>query len=320
MKKNFSAAVRFASISLALAAALTAAGGCKKKSGGGGGGGSWLVGDDGLMANVRADGTMGPGYNLGTTTDLLSITCWGIDTAFVVGEEGTLLRTFDGGESWDSIETGTTSTLRAVASGSGDVVYVAGDSILLVSHDGADSLAPIAGAPAKGWLSLGTDQSGAVALALADDGSVWRYQDTDGSIAQVASMPGASAVSVSRTGAVATIAGTDGQLMSSSDGGATWSAIELGSTIDLHAAWPTDAGEIFAVGDAGTVAHIAADGTVALTTPGSGALRAVQMNAEGHGIVGGDAGEVLITDDRGATWRVIETGLAGTIRGLDDIE
>jgi photosystem II stability/assembly factor-like uncharacterized protein len=321
MKKHFSAAVRLATLSLAIAAAATAAGGCKKKSGGGGGGGgSWLVGDDGLMANVRNDGTMGPGYELDADTDLLSITCWGLDTAFVVGEQGTLLRTFDGGENWESIETGTLGALRAVASGSGEVVYAAGDGTFLVSHDSAATLTQVAGAPEQRWISLGTDQTGAVALALAADGTVWRYQDAGGSMTQVATVAGASSVAMSRTGAVATIAGADGQLLSSTDGGATWSAIELGSDVDLFAAWPTDAGAIVAVGAAGTVARIGADGAVSLTTPGVGTLRAVQLNAEGHGIAGGDAGEVLVSDDGGASWRSIETGLTGTIRALDNID
>src|SRR5688572_30826856 len=94
---------------LAAGAALGAAG-CKKK--GGGGGGAWLVGEDGLMANLQPDGTLGDGYSLDVDDDLLGIACRGEDTAFVVGEGGILMRTFDGGESWEALDAGTTATLR----------------------------------------------------------------------------------------------------------------------------------------------------------------------------------------------------------------
>jgi photosystem II stability/assembly factor-like uncharacterized protein len=303
---------------IGIGAAAFAGAGCKKKSGGPGGGGAWLVGDDGTMSNLLPDGTLGEGYDLGIDSDLLAITCRGEATAFVVGEAGTLLRTFDGGETWDSIDLGVEATLRDVAAGNPDHVYVAGDGALLVSRDSGDSFDRLPGGD-RTWRSVATDHDGVVALALADDGSVWRWDETTSALTLMTTLIGGRALALSHDGTVAAVVGDDGGVQRSDDGGLTWQRVETGTAAGLHAAWVTGDAEIIAVGDAGTV--VRAGATIDVASPGVATLRAVHIDASGAGLAAGDGGEVLRTDDGGATWQTLDVDLgAATIRGLDSVE
>src|SRR5262249_31841042 len=153
-----------------------------------GGGGAWLVGSDGLMANIQTDGTLGPGYDLGRGVDLRGITCRG-DEAFVVGD-GTFLRTHDAGATWTSLDVGTAS-LRAVRA-AGDPVVTAGDDGVRLSRDDGDTWATLA---PGAFVSVAIDDAGTVALAVAADGGLWRWDGA--AIAEITAMPGARAVALS---------------------------------------------------------------------------------------------------------------------------
>ncbi len=303
--------------------ALALGAGCKKSSNGpsGPGGpsgpsGSWLTGDDGSMYNLGTDGTLGQGYDLEAEQDLLAITCRGLDTAFVVGEQGLMLRTFDGGDSWEAIDLETTHTLRDVAAARPEIVYAAGDQVLVVSHDSGDSWQDVPVAAAS-WLQVVTDHLGGISLAMNGDGEVWRWID-GGAPERVVTMAGARGLSIAHGGEFAAIAGAGGLLARSTDGGLTWATITTGSAVDLHAAWVTDAGDVVAVGDGGTVVR-AGSGGVAVAAPGSGALRAVHINALGEGLAAGDSGHVLHTTDAGRTWQTLPVILPTGIHGLDEV-
>jgi photosystem II stability/assembly factor-like uncharacterized protein len=292
-----------------LTAALLATG-CKKK----GGGGAWLVGQDGLMANVEADGTLGEGYDLGGTDDLLGIGCRGDEVAFVVGEGGTALRTYDTGVTWEATDVGTAVALRDVAV-AWELLYVAGDDGLRVSTDDGDGWTMLAGSE-RAWRTISTTDTGALALALADDGSVWRWDGV--TLTQASSLAGARAAMLSHDGRFAAVAGDAGALAISDDGGVTWTAVDTGTTADLHAVWSGTHGEVLAAGAAGTIVRLA-DGVVTVSTPATATLRAVHIH-DGVGHAAGDGGEVLVTHDGGASWDVLAVAVAGTVYDLDDIE
>lgn len=309
---------RLITISVVLLIALS---GCKKKSSGPGGpGGAWLVGQDGLMADLGLDDRLGDGYDLGTDHDLLGIACKGLDTAFVVGELGTLLRTFDGGESWDVIDLETTRTLRSIAIGSGSTIYVGGDALLTMSRDAGTTWTRMPVDPASSWLAVASGhdaQHGA--LALDTSGQVWREDVVQHDMVPVATLAGARVVAASHDGAQAVIAGSGRTLLRSRDAGSTWTAIDLGRELELHDAWVTVTGVILAVGADGVVARIDAAGVVSVSQPGAGTLRSVHINGAGRGLAAGDDGEVLSTRDGGATWTVLDLGLTGTVFGVDEV-
>jgi len=307
---------------LGVAVLATAAGGCKKKSStgsgtGGGGGGAWLVGQGGLMENVLASGGLGEGYDLGADQDLYGITCHGADTAFVVGAGGTFLRTFDAGDTWESIDLGTTEALRDVAAGGADTVFVAGDHVLTMSLDSGDTWTALPQADHL-WRSVATDHDGAVALVLDGSGAVWRYDGSAGSFSQVTSLAGAEALTLSHDGLHAAVVGDAGAISRSDDGGLTWTAVTTGTDANLYAAWATGGGAIVAVGEAGTIVHVATD--VEVSSPCTATLRAVHVDGDGTAIVGGDSGEVLTSHDAGLTWESMSLGLSGTIYALDVVD
>ncbi len=299
---------------------LASSTGCKKKStgGGGGGGGAWLVGQDGMMVALEPDGTLGDGYALETDDDLLGITCRGLDTAFVVGEGGTLLRTFDGGDSWEVIDLGTTATLRDVAAAHADIVYVAGDAGLWRSPDSATTWALLPGS-AGAWRAIASDPTGNAAVAVAADGTVWRWDLDVGVLAQVTSVAGARAIALSHHGDHAVVVGDDGAMARSADGGRSWQPVDTGTGADLYGAWATSTGTVLAVGAEGTVVRAGAT-DVEVSRLGDATLRAIHLDGAGVGLVAGDRGEVLRTDDGGESWDVVAVDLGGAaVYGLDAI-
>lgn len=302
-------------ISLVIAVA-----GCSKKKSSGPGGGAWLVGQDGMMADLGLDDRLGGGYDLDSEHDLLGIACRGLDTAFVVGELGTLLRTFDGGETWDVVDLETTRTLRAVATGAGDSIYVAGDALLTMSPDGGATWVRLPVDPSVSWLAVAAGHDAARgALALDAAGGVWREDPVQHDLAPVATLAGARVVAASHDGARAVVAGSGRTLLRSDDGGATWREVDLGRALELHDAWVTVAGDLLAVGGGGVIVRIDAAGAVAISEPGVGVLRTVHVNGEGRGLAAGDDGEVLATRDGGRTWTALDLGLTGTVFGVDEI-
>ncbi|HVK73571.1 MAG TPA: hypothetical protein VM734_09630 [Kofleriaceae bacterium] len=303
-------------------AALVLASGCDKKKtggGGGGGGGAWLVGQDGLMADLDVLGRMGDGYDLDSEHDLLGIVCRGLDTAFVVGELGTFLRTFDGGATWDVVDLATTRTLRSVATSGPSTVYVAGDGILVMSPDSGRTFTSLPVDPSTSWLAVASGHGSDGALALDAGGQVWRYDAEFRTMGAVTSLTDARVVAMSHDGARAVVAGNGRTLLRSEDAGRSWRQIDLGRELDLYDAWVTQAGDTVAVGAGGVIARVDIGGAVVISEVGSGALRAVHVNAQGRGLAAGDDGEVLSTTDGGRTWSPLPVALSGTVFGVDEV-
>lgn len=289
--------------------------GCKKKGGSPGPDG-WLVGDDGLMAAVGADGTLGEPYELGTEVELRGIACRGTQDAFVVGAAGTFLRTFDGGASWEAVAIGTAAELRAVAADAAGGVLVAGDDHVWISVDSGARFAAVADGS---FISIATSDVGE-ALALDDAGRVWQL-GADGAL-EVARLPGARAVTVAHRGGAAAVVGDGGVLARSADGGTTWTPIARDSSLVLNAAWTASDGNVLAVGDDGAMVTLSTTGAARVDRITDVSLRALHIDGSGAGLIGGDGGTVLATEDAGESWRVLDLGLGATtaVRGVDQLD
>jgi len=294
--------------------ALAGAVGCKKKGGGGGG---WLVGEQGLMANVGDDGTLGEGYDLGASETLNAIACRYLDEAWVVGNSGTLLYTSDAGASWDAHDLGTTANLRALATQDAGPVFIAGDGVFFTSvpefATGKAQWSQLGDGTTQ-FRSLAAAQHANTVLAVADDGSVWSY--ADGALAKIMTVPSARAVAVSPNGLQAIVVGEG--INRSSDGGATWT---LAKNLDLtlSSVRIDDQGEALAVGANGAVAKIDAEGRVLLQTLGTADLRTVHLTSyDGHGYAAGNGGQTWMTDDGGWTW-TRGPNVGRTVLGVDEI-
>ena len=171
-----------------------------------------------------------------------------------------------------------------------------------------------------------------------EQGDITRYQarrlaeDTIGSggapadHAGYALTAGTRALAVHAASAnVVWIAGEDGVLLRSTDGGATWSLRDSGSTRHLRAV-ARAANTGWAVGDGGTVLR-SSDGGQSWTAQNTGSvqqLRGVAVLDAQHAWAVGDGGLVLVTSDSGASWsqhaagveRLHAVAFADVLRGL----
>lgn len=302
-------------IQLAVLCAALAAAGCKKKGdggGGGGGGGGWLIGSAGLMVNIHDDTIVGD-YDLGSTANLNAIACRYLEEAWVVGDDATVLYTNDGGLSWRSQTVPTTAHLRTLATQDDGPVFIGGEGTFLVTHDSGATWSAL-GDGSKTFRSMSAPQASSGVLALAEDGGLWSY-DLE-TLSHRTTIAGARAVHQTPDGEIVMTAGTG--ISRSIDGGMTWRALDVDPTIVFDDIRVIEDGTAVAVGANGTIANIALDGAVTLQNVGTANLRTIYIHGDEMGYAGGDAGQVLITEDAGLTWR-IGPNVGRTVRGVDGI-
>ncbi len=304
---------RVAVLCVALAAV-----GCKKGSGtptgGGGGGGGWLVGSAGLMVNVNDKGLLG-GYDLGSAEQLNGIACRYQGEAWVVGAQGTLLYTSDAGKTWTAQAVPATGDLRAIATQDGGPVFVGGDGALLVSADTGATWTTLSAADFR---AVAAAQEADTVLALQTDGTLVSYGN--GAVTPVAAPAGGHAVALSPDGTLAMLAGAG--LARSSDSGQHWTQLAVDPSLVFDDVRLAEDGSAVAVGAGGAIANIDASGAVSVQHVGSADLHTLHIadpdSVDAIGYAAGDAGEVLITRDAGATW-TMGPNVGKTVRGVDEI-
>ncbi|HWB79924.1 MAG TPA: YCF48-related protein [Nannocystaceae bacterium] len=286
-------------------------------------GSAWLVGDEGEMLRMSADGSVST-YPLAEDHDLVAIACVGTTGAWVVGSGGTVLSSSDAGTSWQHHDIGTSADLAAVAvaeddDGNAKRIVVAGDGVLLQRiGDGAFTAL---GTTERSFTSVDFDHHGERLLAVADDGSIWRA-DGDALPIEVATFTDQPlyGVALDASGRNGVVVGAAGWVAMSADGGTTWQPQTVPTTRDLFAVRLSIHGDtVIAVGEAGTVVRIDDAGTSAheWLDPAL-SLRGVHLHAEGNGHAVGDAGTVLVTADLGLHWEPVDVATDAVLRGVDD--
>jgi photosystem II stability/assembly factor-like uncharacterized protein len=303
-----------------LCAALAASGaaGCKKRGGGGGGGG-WLVGSEGMMANINLSGSLGEGYDLGASESLYGIACRFHSEAWVVGAGGTLLFSPDGGSSWEAQNLGTQADLRALATQDSGAVFVAGAGVFMTAVPDRDGRATWTqlGDGVTSFRSLSAAQRGTTVLAVSDDGGIWAVANNQ--LVRRTTIPGVRSIDVSIDGRVAIAAG-DG-LFRSTDAGVTWTRLLTDAGLSYDAVSIDENNEAVAVGAAGVVSRIA-DDQVLTQRLGNAHLRAVHITPSsdysGKGYAAGEGGQVWVTEDSGWSWTQGPI-VAGTVFAVDEI-
>src|SRR5947207_15780724 len=161
----------------------------------------WVVGDWGAIATTRDGGATWEDRSLGDDVVLYAVSFPDAQHGFIAGEFGTLLATADGGRSWRKQEVGTEKTLFGVSFST----------------------------PEKGWV-VGID---GLILRTRDAGQTWEVQHGAmelGSVEELGFLethknPGLYDVRV--VGQYGVVVGDTGNLMTTADGGETWTAREL---------------------------------------------------------------------------------------------
>jgi photosystem II stability/assembly factor-like uncharacterized protein len=107
------------------------------------------------------------------------------------------------------------------------------------------------------------------------------------------------------------ITAEDGGLLRTTNGGAGWTSMDVGTTANLRSLAEVG-GTGWAVGDAGVVRKTTNQGASWIAqNPGTlGTLRAVAVFDADHAWAVGDGGVVVATSDGGATWRLSQTSAA----------
>jgi hypothetical protein len=260
----------------------------------------WVVGGDGAVIRVAADGAALPHPAL--PTDMAAIECVGATEAWAVGDAGMMVQTTDAGASWHVVATGTSAALRDVEGDHAATVTAVGDDgTWIVLRDGATW--PIVGA--TGDLE-GVAMGGSGLLAVGRDGAVWSAEPEAAIAVQVAALDGpARAIDLAHDAGTAVAVGDAGALWWSTDGVA-WTRREIGRTADLHGVQVArDGRAAIAVGD-GIVVHIDADGVRALDL-GDAALRDIHLDSNGAGAAVGLDGVIASTTD-GEAFTVLRIG------------
>jgi hypothetical protein len=109
------------------------------------------------------------------------------------------------------------------------------------------------------------------------------------------------------------LVGSAGNALHSTDGGVTWTPIDVGATADLRAIWGSGANDVYVVGAGSTIRHF--DGTSwATVTPADADDFGAVWGAAGHVFIGG-AARILELD--GGTWSALDTGSLGTVIAID---
>ena len=313
---RFKKAILFGAVLAAGATGLS----CKK--GGGGGGGGWLVGSEGLMANVDVHGQLGNGYDLGSTETLYGIACRYQDEAWVVGANGTLLYTNDAGRSWSSQDLGTTADLHSLATQDDGPVFVVGNGVFFTAtpqyQTGAAEWKNLGDGTTQ-FLSVAAAQHATTVLAVSADGGVWNYDNDQ--LSKVATLAGMRAVAISPDGGEAIAVGNG--IQRSIDGGRTWSALSVDASLAFADVRISDDGDAVAVGAAGTIAHIDLEGRVLVQHVGTSNLKTVHIaeDADGYtatGYAAGEGGQIYMTTDGGWNWTV-GPNVGRTVLGVDSI-
>jgi photosystem II stability/assembly factor-like uncharacterized protein len=312
--------MRIKTVILCAALAAMASTGCKKKGTGGGGGG-WLVGSEGMMAQVDPNGRLGEGYDLGANETLNGIACRYKAEAWVVGAAGTLLYTADGGVTWSAQDVGTTANLRTLATQDAGPVFIAGDGVFMTSTPefitGKAQWTQL-GDGVTSYRSVAAAQQAETVLAVSDDGGIWSYEA--GALTRTTTIAGMHAVAVSPDGETAIVAGAG--LSRSLDGGKTWSPLAVDAGLRFEDVRIDDDGEAIAVGAGGIVARIDGEGRVLTQHVGTADLRTVHISGaddySGVGYAAGDGGQIWLTNDSGWTW-TMGPNVGHTVLGVDEI-
>ncbi|UCG50498.1 MAG: hypothetical protein JSW58_09805 [Candidatus Latescibacterota bacterium] len=210
-----------------------------------------------------------------TEEHLRAVQALNANTIIAVGDSGTILKSADGGNTWDLIESGTTESLRQVSFLDEATGWIAGtNGVLLNSTDGGatwtlktpgfsthfrdiqfiDENVGWAGGSAWGPVLL----EGVVAISV-DGGETWESQ---------LSVSANSLFFVDAESGC--VAGGDGQIHRTTDGGATWTTIDVGAPgwlgcvcfVNANIGWVAGwGGVVFKTIDGGATWTPQADGT-----------------------------------------------------------
>ena len=194
---------------------------------------------------------------------------------------------------------------------------------ILETTDGAKTWAPLKNVPTRLAL-LGVALKGDHAIAVGQQGLVLKREGTEWKKVETGTQERLLSVSVNAAG-MAVAGGAFGTVLSSTDGGSTWTAIkpawdqfaEAGTEPHVYATHIDDAGTITVAGEFELILRRAAGSDQwTVLNKGTASLFAMYLGANGVGYAVGQDGAALRSGDGGATWTRMDTGTKAILLGV----
>ncbi len=240
-----------------------------------------------------------------STNLLRAVSCPSATTCVAVGMRGSILRTTDGGAAWSSHSPGTDGELSRIicASTSEEECLTEGLNVL----NGVSFTGPNTGFAVGSYRTV---------MATNDGGETWTTQ-TSGTPRFVAGAPplpppGLNAIACSSAASCVAV-GDLGSVVTTADGGESWSDQPSGTNSDLLGVTCPTATVCYTVGSRGTILKsIDAGSRWGKRESGSDELLSSVSCADPKDCVAvGSLGTALVTDDGGASWTPVDPGTTG---------
>lgn len=252
----------------------------------------------------------------GSASILFSVWGSGADL-FAAGTQQTILHSGDG-KTWQTQMTGA-AQLDAVWGSSPTDVYAVGWGAPLLLHStdrGASwqtEASGTSGPPLLGIWGGGPNDVLAcdgIGEVLRFDGATWSHQ----------SVGTAALIAVWGTGKTRVVVGNQGQIFVSTDGGASFSARDSGTTISLSSVWGVGT-DLFVTGsdeqaNLGAILRSSDGGTTWSQSPTPTAMWGIWASAASDVWAVGDAGAILHSTDGGASFQPVNSGATVALRAV----
>ncbi len=239
----------------------------------------WIVGRKGLVFTTNDGGDTWTKQDSGVEDHLFAVHFVSEKAGIAVGNFGVVINTSDGGKTWSSqiLEEMSSATIYAVSMTDEKTAFLAGEYPTWEAQLEVDVEASTLSSVFK----------------TVDGGLTW----------QRVAVPAESHLFdlKFKTATEGYAVGTKGMILKTVDGGETWEIFTAPTAFHLLS-FDFAGGGLVAAGNAGTVVTMQGGD---MNTPSTGAyswLRSVSFNQQGKGILVGDHGVIMLSDDKGRTW------------------
>ena len=274
--------------------------------------------------------------NSGVTDTLRAVTFLDGNNGYVGGNNGTILKTTDGGTTWTDVSLSSTNPVNSLSfintttgwACTGDVDSSGSTGEIWATTDGGANWTQQSNTPStearlgisfidasNGWVS-GSKNGPMEVWNTTDGGANYSTQGNGNIFGWMYDIEALDANNVWTVGGTF-FPSVSGLVVSSSDGGATWTDITSGTPPFLYAIDMVDASNVFVAGDAGTILSTTDGGSNwnTLTSGTTEILWGISFAYLTYGLACGENGAMVSTTD-GSTWNSENTGNSESYYGV----
>lgn len=268
-------------------------------------------------------------HTSGTTQDLWAVQFIDANNGYAAGNAGTVLKTTNGGTTWTAVSINTTDPVRSISfidintgwAAVGDPNNASSTGAIWMTTNGGTSWAPQTPSTTESRLGISMvsatngwacgSRNGPLNIdATVNGGTTWTNQ-TDANIFGWTYDIDAQSTTTAFTVGGAFFPSVTGLIISSTNGGSTWSLASTGTIPFLYGIDMFSTTKGFAVGDQGSIMSTV-DGVAwnAQTSNTTNILRGVSFISSTTGWVTGENGTILTTTNSGTNWSAEVSGTA----------